>query len=110
MDGLPVLTLWEQALEILSPTRETYVQGKKKDTRKSFEESVDYVSKTVPPPKGRAQLVILRDNEAVIKISIKMRWPQLRYVPRTQRIDLDFVFERIHTDPGVFIKYINTKK
>ena len=28
----------------------------------------------------------------------------------TQRIDLDFIFGRINDDPGIFMKYINTKK
>ena len=41
---------------------------------------------------------------------IKQRWPQLRYVARTQKIDLDWLFERLTTDPGLFIRYILTKE
>ena len=55
-----------------------------------------------------AQLVILEDNEAVIKMCNKGRSAQMRHVVRTQRIDIDWLFERIRDDPGVFIKYVRT--
>ena len=34
----------------------------------------------------------------------------MRHVVRTQRVDLDWLFERIREDPGVHMRYINTKK
>ena len=34
----------------------------------------------------------------------------MRHVQRTQRVDLDWLFERINEDPGVRMKYINTKE
>jgi hypothetical protein len=43
-------------------------------------------------------------------MSVKQRWPQLRYVPRTHRINLDWIFELVSNDPGVFIKWISTKE
>ena len=52
---------------------------------------------------------VLEDNEAVIKMTVKGRSPKLRHVARTHRIDLDWLFERVREDPGVFIKYISTK-
>ncbi len=72
--------------------------------------NVDYVPSNVEAPTGRAILVIFEDNEAVIKMTIKCRAPALRHVVRTHRIDLDFVFERIKNDPGIFIKYVGTKE
>ena len=31
-------------------------------------------------------------------------------VTRTVRIDIDWLFERIKTDKGIFLKYVNTKE
>ena len=64
---------------------------------------------TMPENRGLAKIVILEDNEPVIKMVIKKRWPQLRYVPRTHRIDLDGLFELIHSLTGVSIRHIGTK-
>ncbi len=72
--------------------------------------AVDYVPNTLPPSSGLGLLVILEDDEPVIKICIKQRCPQCRHVPRTHRINLDWLIERISTDPGIRLKYINTKR
>ena len=40
----------------------------------------------------------------------KGRGPALRYVPRTQKIDLDWLFERMREDPALSIKYVGTKE
>ena len=55
-------------------------------------------------------MIILEDNDAVIKMTIKGRSPQMRHVARTHRIDLDWLFERIRDDPGINIKYVGTKE
>ena len=34
----------------------------------------------------------------------------MRHVLRTFRVDLDWLFERVRVDPGIFMKYVNTKK
>ena len=57
-----------------------------------------------------AKLVIFGDNEAVLKAMVKGRSPSLRHVARTHRIDLDWLWERMRTDPGVYIKYVGTKE
>ena len=41
---------------------------------------------------------------------IKGRSPNLRYVPRTHRVDLDWLIERIKLDPGVNLKYVGTNE
>jgi hypothetical protein len=64
----------------------------------------------MPKPTGRGTLVIFEDNEAVIKMCIKSRAPQMRHVARTHRVDLDFLFERLREDPGIYIKYVGTKE
>ena len=48
-------------------------------------------------------------NEAVIKVTIKQHSPNMRHVARTHRVDLDWFWQRVAEDPGVNMKYINTK-
>ena len=71
---------------------------------------IDYVPCTIPLSKGKAKLIMLADNGAVIKMTIKGRSPNMRHVPRTHRVDLDWLFERFKRDKGVNIKYVSTKK
>ena len=52
----------------------------------------------------------MEDNDAVIKMIIKGRSPNLRHVARTHRVDLDWLFERVSKDPGVYIKFVGTKE
>ena len=72
--------------------------------------SIDYVPINVPQQNPLAHLVILEDNDAVIKMCIKGRSPALRHVLRTHRVDLDWLFERIMFDPCIFMRYLNTKE
>ena len=74
-----------------------------------FLTNVDYVPPNVPPPTGKSKLIILEDNDAVIKMCKKQRSPQMRHVPRTHRVDLDFIFDRVNKDPGTSIKFVGTK-
>ena len=71
--------------------------------------NVDYVPKTVPRSTGLARLLVLEDNEAVIKMCYKGRSNNMRHVLRTQRVDLDALYEMLREDPGVFMKYVRTK-
>ena len=71
-------------------------------------EEIDYVPPSARLSSGEAELYVFEDNEAVIKMCIKGRSPTLRYVPRTHRVDLDWLFERIKYDPGVNLKYVGT--
>ena len=72
--------------------------------------NIDYVPCTIPLSEGIGRLVIFEDNDAVIKMCIKGRSPAMRHVARTHRIDLDWLWERMRTDPGVYIKYVGTKE
>ena len=75
-----------------------------------FIDQIDYAPTNIKKHPGAANNCILEDSEPTIKMCIKQRWPTLRYVPRTHRIDLDFLFERIATDPGIRMRYINSVK
>ena len=59
--------------------------------------------------QGRAQLYVVEDNEAVIRMIIKGRSPMMRHVSGTHRVALDWSFDRIKLDPKIQIKYVDTK-
>ena len=54
-------------------------------------------------------LIVFEDNEAVIKMIIKVRSPTKRHVARTHRVSLDWLFDRINLDTKIQIRYIDTK-
>ena len=58
--------------------------------------------------RKESSLYIFEDNEAVIKMIIKERSHRMRYVSRTHRVALDWLFDRINLDTNQ-IKYIDTK-
>ena len=73
-------------------------------------QDIDYVPCTIPKSTGVGKCVIFEDNDAVIKQTIKGRSPNMRHVARTHRVDLDWLWERIRDDPGIYIKYVGTKE
>ena len=78
-------------------------------TKYGFLELVDFVPRSIPYMGPRLPLFVLEDNESVIKMIVKGRSPMMRHVPRTHKISLDWLFERIVQDPSLQIKYIPTK-
>ena len=50
----------------------------------------------------------MEDNDAVIKMPVKRRSPNMRHVARTHRVDLDWLLARINTDPGISVRYVST--
>ena len=113
--------LWELILEVFQPVKSGRTRPAKSGPsgpastsyppvfRELFGD-IDYVPCTVPMSTGRGRCVIFEDNDAVIKACIKGRSPAMRHVARTHRVDLDWLWERIRDDPGVFIKYVGTKE
>lgn len=120
MEGLPALMLWDQVIDTLSdkpPKRDPNgpkLLGKSAATKLSpaekFVKDIDYTPYSLPITYGLAKMFVFEDNEAVIKMVIKGRSPNLRHVPRTQRVDLDWLLERINLDPAVKLKYVGTKE
>ena len=74
------------------------------------EHYLDFVPPTVIPHKRSCDLVILEDNEAVIRMCLKGRSPALRHVTRTHRVNVDWVYERLRNDPCISIKFVGTKR
>ena len=71
--------------------------------------NIDLVPSNVQPASQEPLLYVFEDNEAVIKMIIKVRSPSLRHVSRTHRVFLDWLFDRINLDSKIQIKYIDTK-
>eukprot|EP00973_Karenia_brevis_P014526 1982650-Karenia_brevis.AAC.1 len=60
---------------------------------------VDYVPPSLPMSNAGARLMILEDNDPLIKMTQKRRSPNLHHVARTHRVDLDWLFKRLAEDP-----------
>ena len=71
--------------------------------------NIDSVPSNVQSARQEALLYVFEDNEAVIKMIIKVRSPTMRHVSRTHRVALDWLFDRFNLDPKIQIKYIDTK-
>ena len=129
LEGIPSMDLWEEIINVFGdeptvvppkpdphtgmlPTPPT-VSNHLSDYLKSETEllsQVDFVPPNVPPPRGKAVLIICEDNEAVINMSRKARSPNMRHCPRVQRVDLDWLFDRLLKDTNIQIQYVNTKQ
>ena len=100
LEGIPALTFWESVVQVFTKTVPMFNGDKKlcpvpttTTTINQILMEMDYVPKPVTPPSGQAHLIILEDNDAVIKMAIKQRAPQMRHVPRMHRVNLDWLFE-----------------
>ena len=91
MDGIPSLLLWELMLTVMYQLPSDKLPKRKFKHNGIYEllATVDHVPATLPRPLGNAKLVLLEDNDAVIKMIIKGRTHKLKYVPGIHRIDLD---------------------
>ena len=117
MDGIPAVGLWDLAIVLdffwkkKFQHRETDRAMKSKQTptptpkrrhtaKREVEElsKVDHVVTSAKPSLFQAQLHIFEDNDAMIKMIIKVRSPTMRHVPRNHRVSLDWLFDRINLD------------
>ena len=117
MEGIPTLMLWELILEVLNGEPTTRSTSSRKSAEGDFEPDiikilsyVDYVPSNLPISKGKGRLIIFEDNDAVIKMTVKGRSPNMRHVPRTHSVDLDWLFERLRENPGIYIRFVSTKE
>ena len=130
MDGIPAHDLWGLVIEVFhsspnqanqardlaelhgnllqSTTLNMRSQIPSKHTNLDLT-NVEHVSSHVKPPGSSAILFVFEDNEAVIKMIIKGRSPTRRHVSRTHGVALDWLFDRINSDPKIQIRYIDTK-
>ena len=71
---------------------------------------IDFVPPSAALSSGMSKLFLFEDNEAVIKMCLKGRSPNLRHISRTHRVDLDWLIERIKVDPGIQMKFVGTNQ
>ena len=112
MEGLPVLNLWDKVTDIFHPTLQAHREMLPDTCYPPDIQTLldsDNVRQTVHD-KREASMVILDANDAVIKMCVKGRSPNMRHVARTHRIDLDWLFERLLKDSAITMSYINTKQ
>ena len=94
LDGLRCLALWDLAVQVLEPNaapksaKARKLPSLPKDVLTLL--GVDYMPDSVTPAQGFARLIILEDNDAVIKMVMKGRSPAMTHVARTHRVDLDW--------------------
>jgi hypothetical protein len=113
-EGLQALAFWELVTELLG------TQPQHAETQKAKPSALELnaYSEHFNPGKYFAYtrkakrttvLIVAEDNEAVIKIIKKARSMALRHLPRTHRIDLQWLFE-VCSNPRIRMLYVNTKQ
>ena len=119
LDGLPALELWDLIVSVLgnvsrvsdNPGRPEINAHKRQKSQSRIDvmKDIDLVPSNVQSANHEALSYVFEDNEAVIKMIMKGRSPTMRHVSRTNRVALDWLFDRINLDPKIQIKYIVTK-
>ena len=122
-DGLLALDLRDIVIKVLRSSKNTprhekptqgnlVLDGKSNSStemrKREFEHlsNVDYVPTNTHSSQGESQLHIFKDNEAVIKMIMKGRSPTRRHVSRTDRVALDWLFDRIrHANQRIFFSW-----
>ena len=116
LDGILALDLWDLIVSVFGSVIQTsdgtgrpvdIERNQKSHGKINVLKNIDSVPSNVQSSRQEALLYV--DNEAVIKMIIKGRSPTMRHVPRTHRVALDWLFDRINSDPKIQIKYIDTK-
>ena len=113
MDGIPALDLWDLVSEAshsdsnrkqeFKPERGNLSCNTQNSRRRLELSHVYFVLLSAKYAHEGTQLCIFEDNEAVIKMIMKGRSPNLRHVSRTHRVALDWLFDIINLDPKVQI-------
>ena len=86
LDGLPAMTLWDMIIHVLEPLPEAIVNKSDKSTTRADKLNVlpadthelmmvDFVPSNVPKLSDRCKMIIMKDNDAVIKMCVKIRPP-----------------------------------
>ena len=129
MDGIPALDLWHLIIDVMHSNSNQ--KQKDKQVRKNLSRSQtfkklnsqmntpvsqgylelvndDFVPSNVNSCHKGTMLCIFEVNEAVIKMIMKDRSPTLRHVSRTHRNTLDWLFDRITSDPKIQIRNVKS--
>ena len=85
-EALPYMALWDAALEVFAPNDAIVAESPPHLPRR-----MSHFQQQCLPERSR--LVVLEDNDAVIKIIIKGRSPALRHLRKVQRVYYDWIFD-----------------
>ena len=112
MEALPMMELWNTALDVFDPPKDHHkpqpLVPRPPRSINDYLQQVDEVPPNARPTSNRGVLIILEDNDSVIKMCLKQRIPRLKYVPRTHRVDLDALINQIAKDPQVIMRFVKT--
>ena len=61
--------------------------------------NIDNIPSKTKNSDSSPTLYVFEDNEAVIKMIMKCRSPTMRHVSRTNKVALDWLFDKINLDP-----------
>ena len=129
MDGIPALDLWDLVIEVFQSSSNQINNTKEQKSLENLSQNtrlhlknqnptehtnldlnnVDHVPSNARSSRFGAILYVFEDNEAMIKMIIKGRSPTMRHVSRTDRVAMDWLFDRINLDPKIQVRYIDTK-
>ena len=115
LDGIAALDLWDLIVFVLRNTIQTHDRtgqpvvncdrdhghNKRSQGMINVLSNIDCVPSNVQFSHQKALFYVFEDNEAVIKMIIKGRSPTMRHVSRTNRVALDWLFDRINLDPKI---------
>ena len=106
-NGLPALELWDLRVSVsgnvsrVSDLSEQPDNGVHKRHKSQMMEDIDSVLSNVQSAHQEALLYVFEVKEAVIKMIIKGRSLTMRHVFRSQRVALDWLFDRINQDSKI---------
>ena len=131
MDGIPTLDLWDLVIDVLhsNPNQKEKSKKEREDPSycKALEKQVKsqcnrqvsqkqtelsnvvFVSSNVKSSHKGAMLYIFEESEAVIKMIIEGTSPTLRHVYRTNRVALDWLFDRTNLDHKFQIRNVDSR-
>ena len=128
LEGVPILWFLEQVIPYIGPYLpevERHAGGKKGRPKakaqatpngqrnanafKTWRSQHNSPEAVIDELHGTIEMIVMEDNEAVINIVRKGRSPALRHVQRTHRIVLDWTYDLIRQNDGIWLRYIGTK-
>ena len=129
MDGIPVLDLWDSVIDVFhsspNPTKPKHVTKPRRNLSATIQPNlrkqistkhtdldltnIDHVPSKRNAFWSQCFVYVFEDNESVMTIILKCRSPTMRHVSRTDRIALDWFFNRFNFDSQIQIRYIDIK-
>jgi len=108
-EALPALAFWQVIYELYASTQTSAPSSSSPKVEKGVGEPMRDVIEHASRPIEKVRLLIMEDNEAVIKIIRKGRTLAFRHVSKTHRVNIDWIYECCLNEE-ILIRYIDTSK